>query len=339
MAMASYMLLREKAWGPPIGLSIETTNLCNIRCRHCRHSAAQEHFVNGMGTMSLDTFKAIVDILPRAWHKAVCVLGRDGEPLLNKNIEDYIAYFKERTGTTPGLGINGTLLTRSRASSLLDAGLREIRCDLCADEGFYNDLRQGADRNAVRDNLRGFLEVASEKGVAARLHVGDIHADTFPTRAEQIEALDMTRALFADCPGSVSVYKVVLFSSFGYYDEVSYPGGPAYSYCHEPWLNFVVDFAGRAVACCRDLRSEYVLGDVLESGFEALWNGERARALRRAIGSKHPEHIPACAQCDMPRQGGFTGQGHPVSRVWTHVRRELARRARRLAGLKGDIYW
>lgn len=334
-----YVLLREVVSGPPVSINIETTNLCNLRCLHCRHSAGPEHYVHGKGRMPFEDFQALVDKLPASWHRSVCVLGRDGEPLMNDGFERYAAYYRDRTGTAPCLATNGTLLTRERSAALLDAGVREVRCDFCADETYYNRMRQGAAWDAVLANLRGFLETAAKKGVEASLAVGDIQADTMPGRRGKLDALRRTRALFEGHEGFAGVYRIALFSSFGYYDGARVAGRNTYTYCHEPWFSFVVDFAGRAVACCRDLRSEYVLGDAFGTECEAIWNGERMRSVRRAIAGKRPERIATCAQCDMPHIGGFTGRGRPARRILTHGARLVAMKARRLAGADGGLYW
>jgi radical SAM protein with 4Fe4S-binding SPASM domain len=87
-----------------------------------------------------------------------------------------------------------------------------------------------------------------------------------------------------------------------------------YTLCHQPWVNFTVDFAGRVVGCCRDLRSEYALGNLLEQPADAIWNGERMVQLRKALVEKRPEDISICKACDVPWHGSYSGRT-PLEKV------------------------
>src|SRR5262249_42575993 len=68
------------------------------------------------------------------------------------------------------------------------------------------------------------------------------------------------------------------------------------------------------VGCCRDLRSEYVLGNLLEQPADAIWNGERMVELRRALVAKRPEDISICKACDVPWHGSYSGRT-PLEKV------------------------
>jgi radical SAM protein with 4Fe4S-binding SPASM domain len=92
------------------------------------------------------------------------------------------------------------------------------------------------------------------------------------------------------------------------------PERTLYTLCHQPWVNFTIDFAGRVVGCCRDLRSEYVLGNLLEESATQIWNGEKMMALRRALTEKRPQDIGICKACDVPWQGSYSGRT-PLEKV------------------------
>jgi radical SAM protein with 4Fe4S-binding SPASM domain len=55
--------------------------------------------------------------------------------------------------------------------------------------------------------------------------------------------------------------------------------------CLDPWLNVVIRSDGGVVPCCTDFGGELVLGSLHESTMAEIWNGERARGLRRAHAS------------------------------------------------------
>ncbi len=94
------------------------------------------------------------------------------------------------------------------------------------------------------------------------------------------------------------------------------PERTLYTLYHQPWVNFTIDFHGSVVGCCRDLRSEYVLGNLLEQSADAIWNGERMLNLRRALIEKRPQEIGICKACDVPGKGR-TPAGLPWRRSGT----------------------
>jgi len=330
----------EKAYGPPRYLMIETVNLCNLRCRFCGQSEGAAHFTHGKGRMAFDLFKRLVDTLPRSWHSVPCVLTRDGEPLLNRDLEKFVAYYKQVTRTAPTICTNAMLLTRERAASLLDAGLHAFRSDFCADEAYYARWRQGGDWHTAYNNIRTYLRLAKEKRYKVKVIIGDIQADTFPLHAQKLAACEHTRTLFQEFPGMVHVFMNTLHTSLGNCEVVktSEERGPDYTYCHHPWNELVIDFAGRAVGCFRDQRSDYVLGDVLEEGFEGVWNGERLRALRRAIAGREPGAIPICSHCDLPWFGSSAGTGGTVRKILNYVRKVMTAKARAIQGRPDGVY-
>ena len=85
-----------------------------------------------------------------------------------------------------------------------------------------------------------------------------------------------------------------------------------YNLCHHPWIEFVIDYKGNAVGCCRDLRSEYILGNVLEENksLDEIWNGPKMRHLRQQLAKKSPESINTCQKCDLPYGTSYAGSGH-----------------------------
>jgi len=67
--------------------------------------------------------------------------------------------------------------------------------------------------------------------------------------------------------------------------------------CGRLWWHPVVHADGEMVPCCFDKTSEHSYGNVFKDGFDAVWNGDKAKAFRRQfIGSKEPP-LPMCTNC------------------------------------------
>jgi len=317
----SYLLKRERNWGQPVFFTIETVNSCNFRCVYCPQSNQGNHFVNGQGTMPFEDFKKIIANLRSAFHVGIVSLHRDGEPLMNKRLEDFIAHLS-------GLGIyvtvstNCSLVPEERAKRLIASGLRMAGTDFCADPELYERLRARGVWADTLNGIRNLLRAGAEAKADFRVVIKDIATNNCPS--EKAGALmEQTRKLFAEWPDRVDVMPVYFHNALGEsltnLSNVRTPApsravAAAYTLCHQPWINFTIDYAGRVVGCCRDLRSEYVLGNLLHEPAAEIWNGEKMRQLRRALAEKHPGRIDICKSCDVPWQGSYSGRT-PIEKV------------------------
>lgn len=307
----SYLLHRDRVWGQPIFFTIETINSCNFRCVYCPQSDQEHHFVNGRGIMSLDDFKRIIANLRSSFDVRIVSLHRDGEPLLNKHLEEYI-------GHLTGLGIyvtvssNCSLVSEERAQRLVEAGLRMVGTDFCADAALYERLRARGVWGETLDGIRRLLRAGVEQGADFRVVIKDMA--THGACLEDAKSLmARTRALFAEWSDRVTVMPVYFHNALGeslvnLSQGAGAPERTLYTLCHQPWVNFTIDFAGRVVGCCRDLRSEYVIGNLLEQAANEIWNGERMLNLRRSLTEKRPQDIGICKACDVPWQGSYSGR-------------------------------
>jgi radical SAM protein with 4Fe4S-binding SPASM domain len=309
-----YLFGRESTPGPPVFFTIETLNTCNLRCVYCPQSAGSEHFVNGRGTMSLASFERILTALSDAFGIKTVSLHRDGEPLLNRHLEDFVAAAANR-GLAVTLSTNATRATPERARALLAAGLRMANTDFCADPSVYESLRVGGRWSDARDGVRNFLEAAGAAGGDFRFVIKDLDARDSEGRVLP-DRLRATRELFDPATERLSVIPVHFHNALGESASDLSRKGPRqrYNLCHLPWVNMTIDWSGRVVACCRDLRSEYILGNILEQDPWSIWNGDAMRALRRALRRRRPQDINVCANCDLPWNGSYSGSS-PLGRI------------------------
>jgi putative heme d1 biosynthesis radical SAM protein NirJ2 len=116
-------------------VSWNTTQACNINCRHCYRSAGQR----AAGELSTDEGKRLLSDLARVGFKIVVLSG--GEPLLRADIYELIEYAR-KLGLRPVIGTNGILITPEVAARLKAAGLActGISVD-SSDENKHNSFR------------------------------------------------------------------------------------------------------------------------------------------------------------------------------------------------------
>lgn len=164
----------------PRKLQVEVTAACNLRCHMClvRYRPPKNKIT---GSMSLETFKAIVDDLPDL--EEVTLQGL-GEPLLAPDLFEMISYAAER-GIRMGFNTNGTFLTEENAERLVGAGLDWLHISVDgARADTYEAVRDGSNFDRVAHNTRGMVAAKRRLGaenprlslvfVAMRRNVGDL---------------------------------------------------------------------------------------------------------------------------------------------------------------------
>ena len=92
LSSGSAILKTDRAWGRPVYLTIEPTNICDQQCPVCETGAGILR--RKKGYMSLENFKLIIDKLGK--HTNTLLLYFMGEPFLNKDAYEMIKYASER---------------------------------------------------------------------------------------------------------------------------------------------------------------------------------------------------------------------------------------------------
>jgi MoaA/NifB/PqqE/SkfB family radical SAM enzyme len=99
----------------PTKLQLETTNRCNLGCIECYRTNLD--FKAKLGDLSFKNFRKIVSQFP--YLRGISLFGL-GEPLMNRELEDMLAYLrKERPDVRPYITTNATLLDETRVATLV----------------------------------------------------------------------------------------------------------------------------------------------------------------------------------------------------------------------------
>jgi radical SAM protein with 4Fe4S-binding SPASM domain len=311
----SYGLGLQKSITGPITVHIETTNICNFRCIYCPQSNQDEHFkILGRGKMSFDEFKIILNKILKPWPIKEIVLTRDGEPLVHPDLAKFIEYASE-AGLDITIGSNGSYFTELRVRELIDNGLTKVKGDFCADKTKYEQLRSGGKWEDVLDGYRTLLKYAHDQ--RKKFHLVLVDLNTYGlTDSKKIQlSLKELQELFPFPENYLSIGPAMMHNAFDEAQVILSTSNKLqtkkYNRCHHPWIELVIDYKGNAVGCCRDLRSEYILGNILtcENVVRDIWNGEPMRYLREHLKNKKPENITICNKCDLPYGVSYAGRG------------------------------
>jgi radical SAM protein with 4Fe4S-binding SPASM domain len=311
----SYGLGLQKSIADPITVHIETTNICNFRCIYCPQSNQDTHFdFLGRGKMTFEEFKIILSKILKSWPLREVILTRDGEPLVHPELEQFVEYASRR-GLDVTIGSNGSYFTEERVCKLIDNGLTKVKGDFCADKDKYEQLRSGGKWEIVLSGYRALLHYAHKHHKKFHLVLVDLCTYGLSNATDVQKSLRGLQKLFPFPDKYLSVGPAMMHNAFDEAQVILSSSNKLqnrkYNRCHHPWIELVIDYKGNAVGCCRDLRSEYILGNIFscEDVDRDIWNGEQMRHLRKQLRNKNPEEINICSKCDLPYGVSYAGRG------------------------------
>lgn len=163
-----------------------TTNRCNLSCRHCYINAADQEY---SGELTTGEAKLFIDDLA-SMHVPV-LLFSGGEPLLRTDLFELGAYALER-GVRPVISTNGTLITSAIAGKIHETGFQYVGVSLDGDEVVHDQFRgrQGAFREALA-GIRNSIAAGNKTGI--RFTVNRLNVHTLPAILDLVEAENIPR--------------------------------------------------------------------------------------------------------------------------------------------------
>ena len=287
----------------PEDISVEATNACNFRCAFCPQSDPRHHELVPRITLEPERAAAIFKRLREGGVTTPTLHWTlDGEPFMNKKFAALCGIAIDHGFTNMIFATNGMLLSEQRLRELPVSPQTKytFTIDYCADAEYFEEVRgKKGSWQVIQDNIRASLGNNSQQHLHFQL--SDITAyktHDAEVRRTQFEKLN---GLFAGAGGRINFRAKTFHNSTGL---TTVPASNArkdrYYTCPYPWTSLVVASDGRVVACCRDLRRQTVLGNLLDEPLEAIWRGAAAQELRRNLALRTPWKSKACDGCDMP---------------------------------------
>ncbi len=268
----------------------EVTDHCNAECIMCPrelHKLGRPH-----GIMDLERYMKSIDEVTLLGCKQVVLTGF-GEPLVDKTLEKKISYAKDK-GLRTYIISNASLLNKSRAESLINAGLDEIRISyygMTAES--YERVMVGLNFSTTMDNLLGFLALRTELNVKRpRLEISWL---VLPENEDDTEHFQEFWEPRAD---AIEIWKPHNFGDGRSYRE-RYNDMALKTTCGRPENGpLQIQWNGEVIPCCYDYNNAIVLGNAFEQPVLDILNQDKYRLLRTAHKEKQFELFPYCNQCD-----------------------------------------
>jgi len=268
----------------------EVTDHCNAVCIMCprdKHENGRPH-----GIMDPEKYKRSIDEIVALGAKKIVLTGF-GEPLIDRTLEQKIAYAKSKNLNTYII-TNGSLITRARAKSLIEAGLDEMRVSFYGMRPeTYNVVMERLDYHVATSNLLGFLEERASRGMKKpKLELSYLVMKENESDVEPFKEFWEPRA------DAIEIWKPHNFGDGRSYRE-RHQALEMKTTCGRPENGpLQIQWNGEVIPCCYDYNNQIILGNAFEAPVLDILNGEKYRLLRWAHRNKEFKLFPYCDQCD-----------------------------------------
>ncbi|MEA2056026.1 MAG: radical SAM protein [Candidatus Thermoplasmatota archaeon] len=140
--------------GAPFLVVWDITYACNLKCKHCYANAGKPL----KGELTTEEAKQVIDKLDRASVPIIAFSG--GEPLVRKDIFELTRYAHDK-GIYVAIATNGTLITKSKAREMKEAGIQFTQISLDGASAKTHDNFRGID-GVYEKTIRGIKNCVNE---------------------------------------------------------------------------------------------------------------------------------------------------------------------------------
>jgi len=308
----------------PQYIEVETTTTCNLRCRICEHTYWDEPARN----MTFDQFRYVVDQFPDL--KWIGMTGI-GESFCNPDFLRMVEYVKSR-GVYVELYDSFYYIDDDGARRLVELGVEKIFASIDgATKLTYEAIRRGSDFDRVWDNVkrldkwkkrlnRYFPELCFHY-IVTRDNIGEVveYLELLRRLKLDVHFVQYTRMLhdfpeisemFVEIPEETQETITQRANELGInigWNATVPAVKPPVAECTAWWMPFIfVD--GTVIPCCclnegnhREWQRETSLGNIFETPFREIWDGDEYRNMRRTLWRGE---VPRnCARCSIYEVG------------------------------------
>ena len=294
----------------PTKITVESGNVCNLRCPLCPTGQGDQSAVKGL--LPYETFEEILDQLGK--DLITIRLYNWGEPLLNKSLVRMceLAY-RRRVAIKISSHLND--LTPELAEGLLRAKVKKIyiSADGATPES-YAIYRKGGDFHKVMENIRMLVAKKRELGASFTrviwlFHVFRHNEHEVAIARELAEELgvslqlnvartDMGKEIFETAQEALVRDGDWLPTSDEHcaYDREG-ESAQREPMCHLPWKDTAINWEGSVLACCSVYSEKHAYGNIHDHSFREIWNNPLYLDARREILGKGETRETICKVC------------------------------------------
>lgn len=285
---------------------VEITSVCNLACSFCPPTSRHANFIK------LDAFNNILDQLKP--HTSYIYLHVKGEPLLHPRIDELLDASHAK-GFKVNITTNGTLIKKNWVKLLGKPALRQMNFSLHSFDGHEGSTN----RENYLSTILTFAREAAEHGVIISFRLWNLHRES-ATNAEKRrnrETLEMIEKEFhldykieeKVVPGSgVKIAdRIYLNQDYEFqWPSLQAPEDDGKGFCHALRTQAAILVDGTVVPCCLDGEGVINLGNINNTPFSEIVEGERANNIFEGF-SRREAVEEMCRKCGYRKRFGVGG--------------------------------
>ncbi|MFX1453161.1 MAG: radical SAM/SPASM domain-containing protein [Promethearchaeota archaeon] len=299
----------------PTSISLGTGPICNLRCPLC--PTGQKRSGRKIGFLTKEVVERVIEEL------GPYIFGLElynwGEPMLNKNLFEYIRLLKEanlKVAVSTNLSIFNDNICREIINSGLDTLI--VSLDGCSQESVER-YQIGSNYERVISNVKKIKDYINLIGVnhpilrwrfvvtrfneneiknALRIckEVGFDFFELVKIKCDMgNELLWDVKTRFLNIEPYLPKYQWLSIYNYITGEIETYN----HNYCSYLWSSTTINWNGSVSPCPTVWEEEFDFGNILETPFKKIWNGKKYQLARKIIKSNKPIEVPnlICSIC------------------------------------------
>lgn len=283
----------------PRYVDVELTNTCNFKCLMCPTGVVSLQRKKGFMSDEI-FFKIINEIRAR---KTPLRFIRWGEPTLHPKLIDYLRISSEN-GILTHINTNGKLLDQDIIQRFVELPLASIKFSFQGVNGrsyrqmrnndFFDELLRVIERlyKARGDREFPFIHVATtityeslEQVESFQYELGKI-ADLVTVGRTQLDFIDLEKADLTETEIETLTWLKKQESLTKIHTE-----------CPEVFDKLSINWDGKVSACCSDYDEKMIVGNLLESTIQDIWNSAKLGIYRKLLADMRHDELELCRNC------------------------------------------
>lgn len=291
-------------WGALESLSIEPTNLCNLKCPEC--PSGNNAMTRPRLYLAKKDFENTINQV--ANHLSYLQLFFQGEPFLHPKIFEYIAFAKERNIYT-SISTNGQFLGVTNCEKIVNSGLQRLIISMDGTtQDVYEKYRVGGSLGLVINGIENLLE--TKRQLKSKTPFVIMQFVVFSTNEHQVPAVKaLAKSLHVDKleiktaqidnfeNGNTLIPNNKKFSRYIENEKGLFTLKRKSKFkCWRVWNGSVLSAENKILPCCFDKNGAYAYNEFEGTSLQMNWKGEKARLFRKQVWKKNNE-IDMCKNC------------------------------------------
>jgi radical SAM protein with 4Fe4S-binding SPASM domain len=263
----------------PLHLDFEFVTACNLACVMCPFGLPKESrpktFNSVSGRFPFDLFKRIIDEGVSLGTSAID-LSYFTEPLLRKDLMDFLDYASKSGILDIMFSTNGMLLTEDWTEKILDSKVTRFLVSIDAfSKETYEKIRKGGEYQTVVNNVNYFLKRKRER----KQELPITRISFVKTKTNEKELDDFVN-YWKPRVDYLSIQELMNFENTesGIVPDIAC-NNPNFK-CHQPWHRLTIRANGDALPCCTIWGQELVVGNLNRQSLQEIWMSQEMKTLR-----------------------------------------------------------